>query len=84
MYFRTAQDTFTPTTLPPNVVPLKTSAQANQEAAGAFLINATNEELDDLIGRLRALYLTQLDRADETLRSLGRANDEFERRARRG
>lgn len=82
MHFRTAQETHEPTILPANVIPIKTSTQVNAETAAAVLITCSDDDLADLIGRLRALYLAQLDRCDETMRSLIKA--QHEQRNRRG
>lgn len=77
----TAREMWTPTDLS-NVVPLKTCPQVNAQTTVAMLITCSDADLDDLIGRLRSLYLAQLDRCEETMRGLIKA--QHEQRNRRG
>lgn len=81
MHYTDARDSWTPTDLS-NVVPLKTCPQVNAQTTVAMLITCSDADLDDLVGRLRVLYLAQIDRADETLRGLIKA--QHEQRNRRG
>jgi len=76
MHFLDARETFEPTQLPSNVVPLNTSPQVNAQTTAALLITCPDADLADLVDRLRGLYLAQIDRADETLRALIKAQHE--------
>lgn len=76
MHFREAKETWTPTDLKVVQFPGKTCAQANAETTHTMLVTCSDEDLADLIDRLRRLYLVQIDLADDTLRSLIKAQGE--------
>ena len=81
MNFHTAQDTFEPTDIAQARLRKESHARANELAVELFLLQASDQDLDDHIADLQTYVAAQAKSADMARNALAQALNEKSRRA---